>query len=204
MSTVMRNTSAWSTAEKRAILNLPNELCVARLLIVAVLWFPALFGPHWLLAPGIVMAGLTDVADGMIARRAGITSRLGSQLDSIADLALMSSTFIWLVLLRPDFFLHYWGVLILWVGISITSAIVGWVRFRRIADLHLYSAKSAAVVSYAFAVWLLVGGNYRGIVAYIAIGASLLAAVEALLLVSTRSHVDEHIGSILRPAHHNQ
>jgi phosphatidylglycerophosphate synthase len=187
------------TASTRPVLqHVPNALCVLRLLLVALLWPVALQRHGALLAAGILLAALTDVVDGVIARRYHVTSKLGSQLDSIADLSLMISTAAWLLLLRPDFIAAYSIPLFLWVMISSASLLVGWIRFRRVANLHLYSAKAAAVVSYAFGIWLLAGGTPSPFLAWPAIGASLLAATEALLLMSTRAHVDEHIGSILK------
>ena len=56
-------------------------------------------------------AGVTDVLDGIVARATGRRSALGSQLDSIADLALMSSSLGWLLLLRPAFIQQNWTVL---------------------------------------------------------------------------------------------
>lgn len=181
--------SRWAT--------LPNRLSRLRLAAIPLLWILAIAGETTWLAVGLMIAAMTDVADGAIARHYHRTTALGSRLDSIADHTLTASTALWLVWLRPDFVAEQLPLLGAWVALGITALLVGWVRFRRIGDLHLYSAKIAGTLGYLFAVWLLLFGTYSVTVFYLVIGISMLASAESLLVVSTRSAVDEHVGSIL-------
>jgi cardiolipin synthase len=67
------------------VLNLPNALTLVRLGLVPVM---AYFLARSDFAPALVVflaAALTDLADGYIARRFRMTSRLGALLDPIAD-----------------------------------------------------------------------------------------------------------------------
>ena len=68
--------------------NIPNALSAARIGATPVLgYFAAAGAEHyftWVLVPAL----LSDVADGFIARRFGLTSRLGALLDSIGDALL--------------------------------------------------------------------------------------------------------------------
>lgn len=75
-------------------MNLPNAITLARLLAVPLAvwlvvrgWYEAAL---WL----FLLAGLSDAADGWLARRLGQVSRLGSLLDPVADKALLVSVFI--------------------------------------------------------------------------------------------------------------
>ncbi|HEU0076073.1 MAG TPA: hypothetical protein VFQ76_00390 [Longimicrobiaceae bacterium] len=83
------------------------------------------------------------------------------------------------------------------VPVRALGAAVGWVRFRRIGGLHLYSAKAAGAVAYMFGVTLLVFDEYRPLFFYAAAGATALGATEMLLVFLTRDAVDENVGSIL-------
>ncbi len=80
--------------------NLPNTLTIARIFMVPLLVvillteFPG--KEFWGLAV-FLLASLTDLMDGMIARRTGKTTVLGALLDPIADKLLMSAAFISLV-----------------------------------------------------------------------------------------------------------
>lgn len=181
--------SRWAT--------LPNRLTTLRLTAIPLLWILAIAGETTWLAVGLMIAAMTDVADGAIARHYHRTTALGSRLDSIADHALTASTGLWLVWLRSDFVAEQLPLLGAWVALGLTALLVGWVRFRRIGDLHLYSAKIAGTLGYLFAVWLLLFGTYSVPVFHLVIGMSMLASTESLLVVATRSTVDEHVGSIL-------
>jgi cardiolipin synthase len=78
----------------------PNLLTAARILAA-----PYLFWLTWQRAytPVIVLfiaIGLTDVADGVVARRFHASSRVGAYLDPIADKLLLSGMFVTLFLAR--------------------------------------------------------------------------------------------------------
>lgn len=173
-----------------SILNIPNALSTLRLVLVALLWPAALAGKPVLVAIGIAIAGVTDVADGIIARASGQRTRLGSQLDSIADLALMGSTFAWLLMLRPTFFHENRTLLLTWAILGAITLVIGWLRFRRLADLHLYSAKTAGAVAYVFAIYLLLTGHYERWAFYIVFGIATAAVLEALLVFATGRGVE--------------
>lgn len=69
--------------------HLPNLLTSLRLLLaVPVVWL-LLEGRYLESLILFVIAGLTDLADGFLARRFGWTSRLGSILDPLADKSLV-------------------------------------------------------------------------------------------------------------------
>lgn len=87
-------------------MNLPNILTLIRIFLVPLLVVVLLtrFSEDWFGMPrhiaGVslfLLAALTDVADGWIARRRKQVSRLGILLDPIADKILISSAFISLV-----------------------------------------------------------------------------------------------------------
>jgi CDP-diacylglycerol---glycerol-3-phosphate 3-phosphatidyltransferase len=80
--------------------SLPNVLTVAR--IVAVPLVVALFYWHhpWsnpLAAVVFIAAALTDTLDGYLARRLGITTRLGEFLDPVADKLMVATALVLLV-----------------------------------------------------------------------------------------------------------
>lgn len=180
-----------------ALLSVPNLLCLLRLFLVGVCWAFALADLPRMVALGIVLAGITDVLDGPIARRTGTTSRLGSALDSLADLALAGSTFWWLVLLRTEFFREHSLPLVAWAVLGIVVLGIGWVRFGRVGDLHLWSAKAAGPVAYLWAVSLLAYAETDVRLFYAAVALAFAAQVEMLYVFLTRERVDEHTGSAL-------
>jgi phosphatidylglycerophosphate synthase len=182
----------WST--------LPNRITTLRFAALPILWLLAGLRETSLLAIGLLLAALTDVIDGFVARRTGTATPLGSRLDSVADHLLTASTVLWLVLLRPDFFVRERVALLAWATLAITVLIVGWIRFRRIGGLHLYSAKVAGTAGYLFAIWLLFAASYPPIAFYLVLGLATVAAAETLIVFLVASRVDEHAGSILTGA----
>jgi phosphatidylglycerophosphate synthase len=150
------------------------------------------------LGVGVGLAALTDVLDGIIARRSRGGTARGSRLDAIADHLLTASTAIWLVWLRPGFVAAELPLLLAWLALAATALVAAWVKFRRVVDLHLYSAKVAGTLGYLFAIWLLLVGTYSARVFHLVVGAGLFSAAESLLVVLTRDAVDEHIGTVLR------
>lgn len=174
-----------------------DHLTAVRLLALPALWALALTAHPRALGVGLALAGVTDVLDGPIARRTGRSTRFGSQLDSIADLLLMGSTVVWMAILRPGFFSENAVALLVWLGIGLAAMVVTWVRLGRFGDLHLYSAKTAGVVGYVFAVWLFVFGDYSPLFWGITIGLAVLAASETLLAALVRKPGEPWTGTIL-------
>jgi cardiolipin synthase (CMP-forming) len=186
-------------AMRAAFTTTPNRLTLLRLLALPFLWVLALTGRTLPLGIAVAVVSATDVLDGYLARRWRQTSRLGSRLDTIADSGLLLSILLWLVLLRPAFVREQALPLLVWGALGLTALAVGWLRFRRVWDLHLYSSKAGAFLGYVFTVWILIFGDYPRWLFGIAIAASILGAVESLIVYATRSRVDERIGSVFLP-----
>jgi len=75
-----------------------NQLTILRMLLIPAFVILLLYDyPGWALAL-FVSAGLTDVLDGLIARRTGQKTALGAWLDPMADKLLLVTTFVMLTL----------------------------------------------------------------------------------------------------------
>lgn len=161
-----------------------------------MLWTLAVFHETTALAIGLSLAAFTDVVDGIVARRSGRTTTFGSRLDSIADHLLTASTVVWLLWLRPEFVARERVALSVWVGFGLLVLLVGWIRFRTIGGVHLYSAKLAAVLGYLVAIGVILFTDFPGWIVRIVVGVALFAALETLVVFLTHDRVDEHTGSI--------
>jgi CDP-diacylglycerol--glycerol-3-phosphate 3-phosphatidyltransferase len=92
---------------------IPNILTLGRLALSVVFLLMLLYSPH---VPGkalfldmafaiFVVAGLSDIVDGMVARRFGVTSKFGRMVDPLADKILVCGTFICFAILgEPKLF----------------------------------------------------------------------------------------------------
>ena len=74
--------------------HLPNALTLLRILLVPPLVW-SLVERDWSLALALVLlAGVTDGLDGLLAKRFGWESRVGALLDPVADKLLLSGTYL--------------------------------------------------------------------------------------------------------------
>ena len=135
--------------------HLPNLLSVLRLM-VAPLAAWALWNGHDTAALAMfACAGLSDLADGVIARHWGVTSRFGAWLDPAADKLLMILCFV--VLLHLGEAPFWLVVLVLARDIAIAlGATIAWALALplRIAPLIVGKATTAVQVGYV-GIWLL-------------------------------------------------
>jgi CDP-diacylglycerol---glycerol-3-phosphate 3-phosphatidyltransferase len=94
-------------------MNLPNGLTLIRIFLVPVLVAVLLTKYNELIAATIFLeASLTDLLDGYLARKRGQITTLGVLLDPVADKLLISSAFISLVQLEPQY-VPAWMVVII-------------------------------------------------------------------------------------------
>src|SRR6266581_2606330 len=94
-------------------MNLPNGLTLMRIFLVPFLVAVLLTKYNVLVAATIFLAAsLTDLLDGYLARKRGQVTTLGVLLDPIADKLLISSAFISLVQLDPEY-VPAWMVVII-------------------------------------------------------------------------------------------
>ena len=108
---VDKNSRAYKIAAGKGVMNLPNKLTIARMVMIPlfVLFFYLGFSGHFFVALGVfALASLTDLLDGKIARRYNLVTNLGKFLDPIADKVLVSSALI-VLLTQSLFFTAFLG-----------------------------------------------------------------------------------------------
>lgn len=110
------------------IWTIPNLLTLLRILLVPVFCWTYL-GLHnmWLTVGMLALSGLTDVADGWIARRFDMISDVGKVLDPIADKLTQAAMLLCLMLTFPTLL----PVFVLLVVKELTDGILGLLVIRR-------------------------------------------------------------------------
>ncbi len=94
------------------ILNLPNILTIARILMVPFFIAALLYRYNQYALALFIVASLTDVLDGFVARMSNQKTRFGEVLDPIADKLLLMSSFVIFAIL---------GWVPLWLTITVLS-----------------------------------------------------------------------------------
>ena len=108
---VDKNSRAYKIAAGKGVMNLPNKLTIARMVMIPlfILFFYLSFSGHFFVSLGVfALASLTDLLDGKIARRYNLVTNLGKFLDPIADKVLVSSALI-VLLTQSLFFTAFLG-----------------------------------------------------------------------------------------------
>jgi cardiolipin synthase (CMP-forming) len=162
--------------------HLPNLISTARLLCVPVLLALAWQrreGPfEWLLLAAL----LSDIADGWIARRFGLSTALGAMLDSIADALLMLTGAIGVWVFRPDFVREHGAWILLVLGLWALEMLLALWRYGRLSSFHTYAVRAGAYALGIFVMVLLLFGFEPWSFAF-AVAINVLAYCEELVIV---------------------
>lgn len=155
-----------TVADGRQVLTIPNIISIIRLAGVPLfLWLilvPEADG--WALLV-LMLSGVSDFADGYLARRLNQTSQLGAILDPVADRLYILSTVVglavrdiipwWLAILLPARDLFLWGL-------------VPFLRTRGYSALPVHFLGKAATANLLYAFPLLLLGDGTGVLAMLA------------------------------------
>lgn len=87
-----------SERKKENIWNVPNILTMIRLLLIPVYWVLMMNGHDYIALAVYIVASLTDLADGYIARKYNLITDFGKLLDPLADKLMVLSVMLSLVL----------------------------------------------------------------------------------------------------------
>ena len=111
-----------------------------------LLCFPAFSKPFYVL---YLTVGLTDMADGWIARKTGTVSEWGSRLDTAADLVFVAAGLIKLLpVMELPGFIWIWTALIAAIkGVNVLS---GFVVQKRFVVLHTALNRITGALLFAF------------------------------------------------------
>jgi cardiolipin synthase len=82
------------------LMNLPNSLTILRILLIPFLVGFLMYGFYGWALVTLLVAGVTDILDGVIARLANQRTKLGAYLDPLADKFLLATTFATLSILH--------------------------------------------------------------------------------------------------------
>jgi len=96
----LKNSTMASRPLYQASLTIPNLITLARIILTPLFIIFLIQGRHRQALIIFVLAGVSDLADGLIARWWQQKSRLGSYLDPLADKLLMSASFVTLAIAK--------------------------------------------------------------------------------------------------------
>ncbi len=162
--------------------HIPNILSALRIaLCLPLLLVDAMTMRFWVL---YVIAGLTDMLDGFLARRWGVKSKFGARLDSLADfvfvLAVGYKLFPWLKLPAT-----LWMMIGLIALVKIVNAISSYVVKHRIDFPHTIANKLTGFL--LFIGMMTIGQSYFVPVAWTVAIIALFAAIQEGHLIRNKA-----------------
>ena len=156
--------------------HIPNILSASRIaLCLPLLLVDAMTVPFWIL---YLIAGLTDMLDGFLARRWGVESKFGARLDSLADfvfvLAVGYKLFPWLKLPAT-----LWMMIGLIALVKIVNAISSLVmKHRQGQSLFLHTKANKLTGFLLFVCVMTIGQSYFVPVSWMISCIALFAAIQ--------------------------
>ncbi len=156
--------------------------CIRIVLSVALLFCPALSPAFW----GVYLAaGFSDMVDGAVARKTGTVSKLGSRLDTIADMVFTAAC---LIKMLPVWNAPTW--LCTWISViaimKLLNFAIGYVRQKELVTVHSVINKATGCLLFLFPLTLgFVDLKYSA--AVICAVATLAAVYEGYLIQAGRT-----------------
>lgn len=121
-----------------------NVISLCRIAIIGIL--PLIYQNALLFAALYILAGLSDILDGFIARKTNTQSEFGARLDSFADLVLFAVVLILMFLwMKNDLYLFIPAVAVIAL-IRVGNLVITAVKYRRTAMLHTWANKLAGLL----------------------------------------------------------
>lgn len=128
-----------------------NTITVLRIICSIVLLFCPVFSPAFYTL--YIIAGVSDMLDGEVARKTGTVSEFGSKLDTAADFVFVA---VCLIKLIPAIYAPTW--LIIWIiviaAIKVINLISGYVMQREIVVLHTEMNKVTGILLFVLPITL--------------------------------------------------
>lgn len=167
---------------KISIKSLPAALVAIRFLISPFLVWDVLDGDAsiWFIV-GFVAAFLSDIFDGIIARRLEVSTAKLRQADSWADVCLYIGIAISAWLIHRDVLIAFRLPLLIAVFAQLMWWIVNLAKYGKPASYHTYSAKTWGITLFIATVALF-GFNYAGITLYLAIIVGIIHTIEEIAM----------------------
>lgn len=163
-------------------MSIPNMLSIFRLLLIPVFLLVFFLMPEqsWLAGLILVVSGLSDVADGIIARKFNMVTQLGKVLDPAADKLTQAAVCIALSIQHPELILL--TVIFFLKELCMLAGGCVLVRSGKKIRSSKWFGKLATVVLYAVLFLIIVIPNMPGWLLYLFCGLAIGFVVFAFLM----------------------
>gem|GEM_PF-4828839 len=139
---------------------------------------------------------ISDIADGIVARRLNISSESGASLDSTADLIFALSVFFTVI---PQLIINkiFIIIIIITAVLRLSALATGVIKFKRVTLWHTLSDKTAGVSLVLVPFALKIDG-----ILYLISFITLIASAEEMLVAVLSTEYDPNTKSIIKIGRH--
>ncbi len=172
----------------RLLFNMANIITGIRILCsIALLFFPV-FSPAFYTL--YIIAGISDMIDGTVARKTGTVSEFGSKLDTVADLVLV---IICLLKLIPVLHIPTW--LMIWIIVIVVikgiNLISGYIMQKHLIVLHTVMNKVTGILLFALPMTItFIDLKFSG--AFVSVVATFAAIQEGHYIRTGKCNIGNH------------
>jgi CDP-diacylglycerol--glycerol-3-phosphate 3-phosphatidyltransferase len=164
---------------------IPILLIYSRLVVSAVLVLLAVFAPGtpaWVYITLLTYGLLSDVFDGIIARRMGVSNEKMRRMDSATDQVFWLSILVATYMLHPDFYKQHWIELAIILGLEAFTYVVSYIRFRKEVATHAILSKVWVLTIFATLIEVIASGNSHTLF-YVCFYTGIVTRIEILLIL---------------------
>ena len=160
----------------KIVRNIPNILTIFRILLIPVFVWQMITGNTLVAGVILLVSGVTDVMDGILARRLGWVTNLGKVLDPIADkITLFAVCIVLLIVMR-----NYWIFFTILIFKETLHVVMGYIMLRR--NVEFTGARWFGKIATAtFYITMIIIVIWPGIFTWLAVSLLALSAVLSLI-----------------------
>ena len=180
---------------------IPNIISVSRLVLI-----PAMLIPCFLIGDDMsarkvflimfILIGVTDKLDGTLARYLNKTSKLGAELDTLADTICYPFIALWLYRFESAVVGEWWSQVYILLGLFFLKMILGKMKFGKIPTFHTIGGKTFAASLFFFMITAMLYPDIAKRLFPLLCAIGYINQLEEMYIFLTRDSVDENIKSV--------
>jgi CDP-diacylglycerol--glycerol-3-phosphate 3-phosphatidyltransferase len=163
---------------------LPPGLITFRFLLGPILLIDAFAGHTGILfGISLIAALMSDIFDGVIARRIGTATARLRELDSWVDgwFCLCVAACVWFA--HRETVITFAPLIIAWFATDLLALFFDWIKFRRFASYHAYSSKLAGLLLF-IAIFILFTFHVNNFILTLALIVAIVSHLERMLITA--------------------
>jgi len=164
---------------------IPYILIAVRFILAPVILYLSYFigdGSRFLILILMYFGLLTDIFDGIIARKTGVSSERLRRMDSQTDMIFWLSLGFAVYFLNPDLIKDEWIGVIIILGMEAVCYIVSWLKFGKETCTHAFLSKMWGL-SLLTAFTYLIGFQLAGWAFYLTVVLGFVAHIDVILII---------------------